>query len=574
MHQQEAKWKLITPCIQKQTSQGGSMFQIELRFDGKHYVTIAVDTPTTVEEIVGKELIAQKKVIAVTVNTVFQPLQFIPEDTAQIDCITMNSEYGFRIYQDTATFIMMKAFHRLFDRQYILEMEHSVDDGVYAEVFNDYTLSDEDILRLGDEMQRIIDADLPIEKVRMSRDDAEDIFREHHRQDLQNNMHMRHVILNRCEEYYDYFCRELADSTGRIHSFELRYHSPGLILRFPKRGDMHVTGEFNMMRKVFATHQEHDKWLNILGVHHVYHLNRAFHKHEIQELIQVEEALHEKKIVHIAEDIASRKDIKLILIAGPSSSGKTTFAKRLSIQLRVTGIRPHLISMDDYFLSRHLTPRKENGDFDFESIRSLDLDLLNDHLKKVLNGEQIELPKYNFIQGQSQPSGKFLQLRDHDMIIMEGIHGLNDELTRSVPFNQKVKIYVSALNNLNLDSHNRIATTDSRKFRRIIRDFKFRGHTAMQTIDMWDSVREGEDRNIFPYQESADFVFNSILTYELGVIKKYVQPLLEGIRPGQRNYNEAQRLIRILSHFENIHDGIIPSNSILREFVGGSIYEY
>ena len=550
------------------------MFQIEIKFDGEHFITKAIEEPQSIREIVGQELLIEKKVIAVISNAQFSTLDFIPQEASQIDCLTLDSDYGYRIYQDTAIFILMKAFYSLFQRQYTLEMEHSVGDGIYAEVFDDYVLSEEDVNRLKMEMQRLIEADLPITKEDMNRDDAEVIFRQHHRHDLQNNMHFRHVILNKCDGYYDYFCRELAESTGLIDAFDLRYHSPGLILRVPDRGETTLSKDFELKRKLFATHQEHDKWLSILGVHHVYHLNRAFHQHKINELIQVEEALHEKKIVHIAEDITSRKDIKLILIAGPSSSGKTTFAKRLSIQLRVNGIYPHLISMDDYFLSRHLTPRKENGDFDFESINSLDLEMLNSHMQKVLNGEQIELPKYNFIRGKAQPSGKFLQLHKHDIIIMEGIHGLNDQLTKSVPFNQKVKIYVSALNNLNIDSHNRIATTDSRKFRRIIRDAKFRGHTASQTLDMWDSVREGEDNNIFPYQESADFMFNSILTYELGVAKKYVQPLLEGIRQGQKNYIEAQRLLRILGHFENIHDGIVPSNSILREFIGGSIFEY
>ena len=321
-------------------------------------------------------------------------------------------------------------------------------------------------------------------------------------------------------------------------------------------------------------HQEHDKWLSILKVNMVSGLNKAINNYKITDLIQIEEALHEKKIVDIANQITWKKDVKLVLIAGPSSSGKTSFAKRLSIQLRVNGLYPHILGMDDYFLPRSHTPKKEDGEYDFENIRALDLELLNKDLKALLNGKEIELPKFNFTNGMREQSYKKLQLKEDEVLIMEGIHGLNDELTSSVPFNQKLKIYVSALNNLNIDAHNRIPTTDSRKIRRIIRDYNYRGHSAEQTLQMWDSVRKGEDANIFPFQENADFMFNSILTYELGVLKKYVNPLLQSVSDYCPSYLEAQRLMRLLDHVYNIQDDLVPSNSIFREFIGGSIYSY
>jgi len=278
--------------------------------------------------------------------------------------------------------------------------------------------------------------------------------------------------------------------------------------------------------------------------------------------------------VEIADSISSQKDIKIILIAGPSSSGKTSFAKRLSVQLRVNGKIPHVIGMDDYFVSRNRTPRKANGEYDFESINALDLELLNSDLSKILNGEEVEPPKYNFIEGKSERSYHKLKLGKEEVLIMEGIHGLNDRLTQSVPYNQKLKIYVSALNNLNVDHHNRIATSDSRKIRRIIRDSSNRGHTAEQTILMWNSVQEGEANNIFPFQENADFMFNSILTYELGIFKERLIPHLLEINKYSAAYPEAQRLIELVNQVYTIRDEFVPNNSILREFIGGSIFKY
>ena len=423
-------------------------------------------------------------------------------------------------------------------------------------------------------MRNIIDGKIPIEKVEITSSEAEKIFKKQNRDDILKHITHNTIKLHKCGDYYDYLIGQTADNTKFIQSFEIVYHAPGLILRFPNKHSNKINGEFKLSRKLFATHQEHDKWLSILGVHFVNAINIAVKNFKITDLIQIEEALHEKKIVDIAKHITRKDDTKLVLIAGPSSSGKTSFAKRLSIHLRVNGIRPYILGMDDYFLPRNLTPKKENGDFDFENINSLDLELLNNHLQKVLNGEEVELPKYNFRQGIRELSHKKLKLEENEILIMEGIHGLNDVLSSSVPFNQKLRIYVSALNNLNIDAHNRIPTTDSRKIRRLVRDYNYRGHSGEQTLEMWDSVREGEDKNIFPFQENADFMFNSILTYELGVLKKYILPILHSITEHSPHHSEALRLWKIVEHIYNIPDDIVPNNSILREFIGGSIFNY
>ncbi|HCX72869.1 MAG TPA: nucleoside kinase, partial [Candidatus Cloacimonas sp.] len=528
-----------------------------------------------IEELLQNCKQPEKNIIAAKMNNnTYVDWQQQIEKSCTIDLVSVNSPEGFSIYQDTAIMIMMKAFHSLFPNKYRLVIEHSIGSGIYGEVFGGYVLKQEDVDKLKQEMQKIIEANFRIEKLVLTSNEAEDIFKQFGRDDVIKNLNRSKMQVFKCEGYYDYFIRQLAPSTGYIRAFDLVFHAPGLILQYPDKNTMELDYSKPFPRNLFSTHQEHDKWLNILGVHFVSSINRKIKKYKLTDLILIEEALHENKIVNIAEEISHNRDAKVILIAGPSSSGKTTFAKRLSIQLRVLGIFPHIMGMDNYFLPREKTPLKENGEKDYESIKAIDLELLNQHLQAVLSGEEIQLPKYNFVAGRRELSNRRLRLLENDVLIMEGIHGLNDELTKSVPFNQKLKIYVSALNNLSIDSHNRIPTTDTRKIRRIIRDHNFRGHTAEQTLKMWNAVRAGEDRNIFPFQENADFMFNSILTYELGVLKKYITPLLEGIDEYSEEYLEAQRLLRILHHFSNISDEMVPSNSILREFIGGSIFKY
>ncbi|RLC56242.1 MAG: nucleoside kinase [Candidatus Cloacimonadota bacterium] len=549
------------------------MFKIELKLDGEYVKTLAYAEPQTIASIVQGEESLPEGILIYKVDCQYLKSSTSIEADAKLDCVTINSSEGNAIYQDTAAFILCKAYFNLFSTRNKLVIEHSIGDGVFCEVLN-YTFSSEDVENLSNEMMKIVQGAFPIEKISMDPKQVEKVVAKKNRDDVIKNLKYKNVDVYKCNGYYDYFLRQLADNTSVVKEFELVYHSPGFILRYPRKGQSRIDRKFTLPRNLFATHQEHDKWLNILNLHTVSALNRAIQDYSINELIQMEEALHEKKILDIANHISWKKDIKLVLIAGPSSSGKTSFAKRLSVQLRVNGIFPHIVSMDDYFLPRTETPRKKDGELDFESIRALDLELLNNDLETLLAGKEIELPKYNFVEGVRERSYKTLQLKENDILIMEGIHGLNDELTESVPFNQKVKIYVSALNNLNIDAHNRIPTTDSRKIRRMVRDHNFRGHSAEQTLMMWNSVRAGEDSNIFPYQENSDFMFNSILTYELAVLKKYAMPLLQSVNNYCPKYLEAQRLIRLLDHLYNIQDDVVPSNSILREFIGGSVFNY
>ena len=551
------------------------MFTVDIKIDGKHYKKIAFAKPLDIQKILKENLENKKQLIAYKINNKFIKYNnktVINSDTI-IDGITRTSIAGDAICKNTSIFILCKAFNTIFKNEKKLIIEHSIGDGIYAEVI-DYTFSEKEINQLTQEMQNIIDSEMPIEKIELNSSEAEDIFTKLNRDDVLKHITHNTINVHKCGDFYDYLIGQTAENTSYIQSFEIVYLAPGLVLRFPNRISNKINGEFELSRKLFTTHQEHDKWLNILGVHFVSAINMAVKDYKITDLIQIEEALHEKKIIGIAKHITRNNDTKLVLIAGPSSSGKTSFAKRLSIHLRVNGIRPYILGMDDYFLPRSHTPKKENGDFDFESVNSLDLELLNNDLQKVLNGKEIELPKYNFRQGIRESSHKKLKLEKNEILIMEGIHGLNDVLSSSVPFNQKLRIYVSALNNLNIDAHNRIPTTDSRKIRRLVRDHNYRGHSGEQTLEMWDSVREGEDQNIFPFQENADFMFNSILTYELGVLKKYILPILHSITEYSPHYSEALRLWKIVEHIYNIKDGNVPSNSILREFIGGSIFNY
>lgn len=551
------------------------MYQVELRVNGEFFKTIEVKKNSKIIDIISEDEIEKDKIIAYTINREYANSETEITKNCILNCLYYNTPRGHRLYQDTAAFIMMKAFHNLFPNSGRFVIEHSIGDGVFCEIFKGDMLTPEDCENLKNEMHRIIDAKLLIETSEYATEEAKEIFTRQGRLDVIRNLKGNKIKISKCGEYYDHFLNPIAENTSVIRSFDLVYHAPGVILRFPKIGELEITDEFKMPRQLFNTHQEHDKWLNILRMHNVADLNKAIEDYyQIRDIIQIEEALHAKKIVEIADEIERKKDVKIILIAGPSSSGKTTFAKRLSIQLRVNGITPHVIGMDDYFVDRTRTPIKENGELDFESINALDLELLNSDLTKVLNGEEIEPPKYNFITGRSERSYRKLQLLEDEVLIMEGIHGLNDKLTQSVPFNQKIKIYVSALNNLNVDYHNRIATSDSRKIRRIMRDSATRGHTAEQTILMWDSVHAGEKKNIFPFQENADFMFNSILTYELGVFKEKVLALLKRIHKQSAAYPEAQRLIQIVEQVYFIKEELVPRNSILREFIGGSIFNY
>ncbi|MFU7517406.1 nucleoside kinase [Clostridium sp. HCS.1] len=489
----------------------------------------------------------------------------------------VKSSIGYKIYNRTLNFIFIKAALDLFPNSAIT-IEHSIGEGVFGEIHKEEALNEEDLKRIKERMLELINRDIPIHKIKKKREEAIEIFKGYGMEDkvsLLKHVSFENVSLYELDGRYDYFYGQMAFSTGVIKAFDLIYYDPGFILMSPKREDLEVVPEFKENRKLSQIFMESEKWLNIIGVGEVGSLNDKVENHELRDLIMVSEALHEKKIAQIADMINERKETKVVLIAGPSSSGKTTFANRLSIQLRVNGYIPIPISLDDYFVDREHTPKDENGEYDFESIYSLDLELFNSHLSSLLKGEEVEIPSFNFKLGEREWLGKKLKLPNNGIILIEGIHGLNPMLTESILDKQKFKIYISALTQLNLDNHNRIATTDIRRVRRIVRDYLSRGYGAEETLKMWPSIRRGEGKNIFIFQEEADVMFNSTLVYELCVLKKYALEELEKIQPDSKVYLLASRLKAFLGFFKEIDKDLVPTNSILREFIGGSdFYKY
>ncbi len=554
------------------------MIKIEVMHHAKHWKTFSYAHPVTIQKLVDDNSTPDGRIITFRINNEYFGSNHLIETDTKMEMINYTDSDGHRMYQDGSIFLMMKAIHNVLPAHIQTIVEHSIGDGVYCEVFGkEFELSPDHIEAIKNEMIRLVQAELPIEKISLTHLEAEQLFMQQGRLDIVRDIHdlnKKSYVFFKCEDYYDYYIRQLAYNTKVLNVFDLVYIKPGFILRFPDPKKCEIKNVFVFPRKLFAAHQEHDKWLHILRVHTLHDLNKYNEQYKISEFIQIEEALHEKKIAYMADQIAQKSNAKIVLIAGPSSSGKTTFAKRLAVQLRVNGLMPLVIGMDDYFLPRTETPRKPDGDFDFESIYAMDLPLLNEQLLGLLEGKEVELPKYNFVLGDREFGHHKLKMKKDNIIVMEGIHAINDKLTASIPSSQKIKIYISALNQLNIDNHNRIPTTDSRKIRRIVRDNNYRGYTAEETIMRWESVREGEDKNIFPYQENADYMFNSSLTYELGILKKYVMPLLSSISKHSSVYLEAQRLISILDHIHDIQDDLIPYNSILREFTKGSIFKY
>ena len=553
------------------------MFKVDLYLDKKFIESFTFEDPITIKEIISQQKLTNMETISFKLNNEFTNSNKIIVEDSTLVCVGFTSEEGFRIYQDSAIFVMAKAFHKLFPPKWNLVVEHSIGDGIYCEVFGTDEFTLEDMTKLKQEMHNIVEKELYIESIEISVDEAKKIFTEQNRKDVVKNLRYNHkgyLPVFKCGDYYDYYIRQLCDNTGIITEFELNMNTPGFVLRFPLKTSGKVHPEFNYPRKLFLVHQESDKWLNIFNVHNVSDLNAKIENFEILNVIQIEEALHEKKIVNFAETISKKKDIRAVFIAGPSSSGKTSFAKRLFIQLQVNGLVPIIFGLDEYFLPRSLTPRKLSGEFDFENINAIDLELFNIHVKELLTGNNIEPPKYNFLTGKREKGNHRIKMKENNIIMIEGIHGLNESLSTALKAEQSIKVYISCLNQLNIDNHNRIATTYFRKIRRIVRDNFFRGYSAEVTLERWVEISEGEDKNIFPFQENADIMFNSGLTYEIHVLKKHLLPLLYRISKYSPVYTEAQKLIFLAEHMLDIPDDMVPSNSILREFIGGSIFKY
>jgi len=471
-------------------------------------------------------------------------------------------------------YIVSKAFKELFPKC-LITVNYQLYNSMFCNIYN-LEITDEVIKKVDSKAREIIEKDLSIEKRSMTRQEAEEFYKKNDTLmgKLQLDMEEKEeVTLYYCEDYFNYFFGVMPISTGIIKNFEIIKYDDGILIRYPNEKHPEKLVEFKETPKLYNTLKEYDDLHKILKIDTIYKLNKVVDENKIKDYILLDEALHEKKIAHIADEIVKNKGIKLITIAGPSSSGKTTFSKRLEIQMRINGLKPVTISVDNYFVEREATPLDENGKYDFECIEAIDTKLLNQDLIKLLNGEEIDAPTFNFHTGHKEYRGNKMKLGKDEVLVMEGIHCLNDELTYLIPKEQKYKIYISALTVLNMDYYNRISTTDTRLIRRIVRDNQFRGYSAKHTLEMWESVKAGELKNIFKFQEEADAMFNSSLIYELGVLKKYAEPLLKEIEVESPLYSEAKRLLTMLKYFKSIPDKYIPIKSLIREFIGGSVFE-
>jgi len=514
--------------------------------------------------------------ISAKVNNKVEGMHYRVYKPKDIEFLDMHSASGIRAYTRSVFFVLCKAAHDLWkDCTVIIDIP--ISNGYYVNLKLGREVTPDDVNELRQRMQQLIEARLPIHRFESTTEEAIEMFRQGgsmSKVKLLENSGRLYTTYYDLDGYKDYYYGTLLTNTKQIYLFGLEYYFDGILLRLPSRTDPSKLGAFIRQDKMFEIFKEHHRWQDILGMRTVGDLNKAISDGHSNRLIQLSEALQEKKIAQIADEIAKRKTVKMVLIAGPSSSGKTTTCKRLSIQLAVNGIYPVGISLDDYFLDRDQTPRDENGDYDFEHLHALNIPLLNEQMNALFRGEEIELPRYNFQLGKSEKSGKKLKLKGNEVLILEGIHALNPELTAQIPNEQIFRVYASALTTILLDNHNYIPTTDNRLLRRIIRDHKYRGVNALGSIRRWASVRNGENRWIFPYQENADAIFNSAMLFELAVIKQQAEPLLEQVPENCEEHAEAYRLLKFLHYIKPIPEDQIPPTSLLREFLGGSSFEY
>jgi len=513
--------------------------------------------------------------LGVKVNNALKDLNFELQQDCRIEFVDYRQEDGRRIYARSLVMVLVRAASEVFPGSAVT-VQHSLGNGLYGDIRLGRALREQDVRLIEERMREIIAAGEPVHRRRLHRDQAVKLLTDSGQADkieLLQHRRSQEVDIYTCGWFHDYSYGPMVPDTGFLQTFRLRFYLPGYILELPLQSDPQVIPEYVEQGKLATVYFEADEWSRMLGVRNVVSLNRVLESRGAAELVRVAEAFHEKKIGWIADQIAAVIGrVRLVLIAGPSSSGKTTFARRLATQLRVNGIHPVPVHLDNYFVAREETPVDERGDYDFESLDAIDRPLFNDHLIKLIQGEEVELPYYNFKSGRREFRGEVLKLKESDLIVVEGIHGLNDKLTSAVPLGRKFKIYVSALTQLNLDDHNRIPTTDLRIIRRIVRDHRCRGNSARSTIAMWPSVRRGEEKNIFPFQENADVMFNSALVYELAVLKGVADPLLAEITPEFHEHSEARRLREFLSYFVSIDAENVPANSIIREFIGNSCF--
>ena len=514
--------------------------------------------------------------VSCKVNNKVEGLHYRVYNNKDVKFLDMTSPSGSRAYTRTLFFVLCKAVQDLYPAHDVI-IDIPVSNGFYVDVRFGRPATDEDVDKIRQRMQEIIDAKMPIRRYMVPTEEAIALFEE--KGDVEKVKLLKtsgsiYTTYYKIGEYVDFYYGTLLTNTSELYLFGLEKYYDGMLLRIPSVKDPGVLGELTKQDKMFEIFKEHHRWQDILGIRTVGDFNQAVDAGFTTDIINISEALQEKKIAKIAEDIANRKGVKLVLLAGPSSSGKTTSCKRLSIQLAVNGLKPLQISLDDYFVDREKTPKDANGEYDYESIYALDLQLINDQFNALFRGAEVELPKYDFQTGKSKKSGKKLKMNDNNVLVVEGIHALNPELTAQIPNEQIFRVYASALTTILLDNHNYIPTTDNRLLRRIIRDYKYRGVSAQETIHRWPSVRAGENKWIFPFQENADAMLNTAMLYELAVIKTQAEPLLQQVPENCEEYAEAYRLLKFLKYFKGIPYNNLPPTSLLREFLGGSSFHY
>lgn len=553
-------------------------------------ITVTFENGSTVRHLIGTEVgslikdhagLSELPYIAAMVNNDASSLSYPLSFNSEVRFLTAADPYGWRIYRHSLCFLLAKAVRELYPES-VLSIEHSFGQGLYCSFKKNSGgqegITCEQVGAIETRMREIVKEDINIERRKVSYTDAVAAFEASGQQDRLNLLKYRnppHVVIHYCKGFSDLSHGPLVPGTGVLEQFKLITYKPGFVLHLPDRLEMKALPPFEDQPHLFQVFQEHKQWGRVLGVDTVGRLNEIIAKGEIEDFILTSEGLHEKKISKIADTISEgRKKIKLVLIAGPSSAGKTTFAKRLTTHLNVNGLRPVTLGTDDYFVGPEKNPRDEDGKLDYEHLEAVDLDLFNRDLLTLVRGGEIDVPVFNFEEKCREYRGTKMRIADDQILIIEGIHGLNPRLTQMVPPENKFKIYISALTQLNLDSNNRISTTDNRLMRRMVRDHKFRGHSALATMQLWPSVRRGEKTWIFPFQREANAVFNSALDYELSVLKPLVEPLLMEVKPCSPEYAESRRLSEFLVNFLAASDRIIPRNSILREYIGGSCFKY
>ena len=514
--------------------------------------------------------------VSARVNNKVEGMHYRVYNSKDVEFLDMTSSSGSRAYTRTLFFVLCKAVQDIYPATDVV-IDIPVSNGFYVDIRLGRPVVDEDVNIIRRRMQEIIDARMPIRRFTVPSEEAVALFQE--KGDVEKVKLLKtsgsiYTTYYKIGDYVDYYYGTLLTNTSQLYLFGLEKYYDGMLLRIPSLKNSDVLGEMTRQDKMFEIFKEHHRWQSILGIRTVGDFNQAIDANHSTDIINISEALQEKKIAKIAEEIASRKGVKLVLLAGPSSSGKTTSCKRLSIQLAVNGLKPLQISLDDYFVDREKTPKDASGEYDYESIYALDLDLINEQFNALFRGEEVELPKYDFQSGKSKKSGNKLKMNDNNVLVVEGIHALNPELTAHIPQEQIFRVYASALTTILLDNHNYIPTTDNRLLRRIIRDYKYRGVSAQETIHRWPSVRAGENKWIFPFQENADAMLNTAMLYELAVIKTQAEPLLQQVPENCEEYAEAYRLLKFLKYFKGIPYNNLPPTSLLREFLGGSSFHY